>query len=81
MGVVGIAIWIFSRDREDLSAAVMLSALGTAAYVMAFWSGVFILRGVFGLAELAIIVYWWWFVYQRAMAEGDSAASRSRSWR
>ena len=70
MGVIGIAIWIFGRDREDLGAAVLLSALGTAAYVMAFWSGVFILRGVFGLAELAIIAYWWWFVYTRAMAEG-----------
>jgi hypothetical protein len=66
MGVIGIAIWIFARDREDLAAAVMLSALGTAAYVMAFWSGVFILRAVFGLAELAIIIYWWWFVYERA---------------
>ena len=66
MGVIGIAIWMFARDREDLAAAVMLSALGTAAYVMAFWSGVFILRAVFGLAELAIIVYWWWFVFERA---------------
>lgn len=66
MGVIGIAIWIFAREREDLLAPVMLSALTTAAYVMAFWSGVFILRGVFGLAELAVIVYWWWFVYTRA---------------
>ena len=66
MGVIGIAIWIFAREREDLFAPVMLSALTTAAYVMAFWSGVFILRGVFGLAELAVIVYWWWFVYTRA---------------
>jgi hypothetical protein len=70
MGVIGIAIWIFARDREDLFAPVMLSALTTAAYVMAFWSGVFILRGVFGLAELAVIVYWWWFVYTRARAQG-----------
>ncbi|TME77632.1 MAG: hypothetical protein E6I48_02100, partial [Chloroflexi bacterium] len=66
MGVIGIAIWIFAREREDLFAPVMLSALSTAAYVMAFWSGVFILRGVFGLSELAVIVYWWWFVYTRA---------------
>jgi len=51
----------------------MLSGLGTAAYVMAFWSGVFILRGVFGLAELAIIVYWWWFVYTRVRADGGIA--------
>ncbi|HKY50625.1 MAG TPA: hypothetical protein VJP45_05160 [Candidatus Limnocylindria bacterium] len=73
MGVIGIAIWIFARDREDLAAPVMLSALGTAAYVMAFWSGVFILRAVFGLAELAIIAYWWWFVYERAQAQGGLA--------
>src|SRR6266511_3723907 len=70
MGVIGIAIWIFAREGEDLFAPVMLSALSTAAYVMAFWSGVFILRGVFGLSELAVIVYWWWFVYTRARAQG-----------
>jgi hypothetical protein len=70
MGVIGIAIWIFSREGEDLFAPVMLSALSTAAYVMAFWSGVFILRGVFGLSELAVIAYWWWFVYTRARASG-----------
>jgi hypothetical protein len=66
MGVIGIASWIFGRDREDLDAPVILSALATAAYVMAFWPGVFILRGVFGLAELAVIAYWWWFVYEGA---------------
>jgi hypothetical protein len=70
MGVFGIAIWMFARRNEDLSAAILLSGLGTAAYVMAFWSGVFILRGVFGLAQLAIIVYWWWFVYTRVAADG-----------
>src|SRR6058998_4118643 len=52
MGVIGIAIWIFARGDDDLGAPVMLSALSTAAYVMAFWSGVYILRGVFGLSEL-----------------------------
>jgi hypothetical protein len=70
MGVIGISIWMFARDGEDLEAPVILSALATAAYVMAFWSGVFILRGVFGLAELAVIVYWWWFVYARTQAQG-----------
>ena len=70
MGVIGIAIWMFARDREDLEAPVILSALATAAYVMAFWSGVFILRGVFGLAELAVIAYWWWFVHTRSRAQG-----------
>jgi len=70
MGVIGISIWMFARDREDLEAPVILSALATAAYVMAFWSGVFILRGVFGLAELAVIAYWWWFVHTRSRAQG-----------
>ena len=70
MGVFGITIWMFARRNEDLTAAIMLSGLGTAAYVMSFWSGVFILRGVFGLAQLAIIVYWWWFVYTRVTADG-----------
>lgn len=73
MGVIGVAIWMFARDREDLDAPVILSALATAAYVMAFWSGVFILRGVFGLAELAVIAYWWWFVYARVQAQGGIA--------
>src|SRR5438093_10257717 len=66
MGVIGIAVLLFARGGDDLAAPVMLSALSTAAYVMAFWSGVYILRGVFGLSELAVIVYWWWFVYTRA---------------
>jgi hypothetical protein len=70
MGVIGIAIWIFAREREDLVAPVMLSALTTAAYVMAFWSGVYLLRGVFGVAELAVILYWWWFVFSRAREQG-----------
>ena len=55
MGVIGIAIWIFAREGVDLLAPVMLSALSTAAYVMAFWSGVFILRGVFGTSLTGII--------------------------
>jgi hypothetical protein len=66
MGVIGIAIWIFGANRAGLGTAVMLSGFTTLAYVMAFWSGVFILRGVFGLAELAVIVYWWWFAYTSA---------------
>ena len=39
MGVIGIAIWIFAREGEDLGAPVMLSAITTAAYVMAWASG------------------------------------------
>lgn len=63
MGVIGLAIWIFNGKGGGLSTAIMLSGLSTAAYVMAFWSGVFLLRGIFGLSELAVIAYWWWFAY------------------
>src|SRR6266542_3655557 len=70
MGVIGIAIWIFAREGEDLFAPVMMSALRTTVYVRAFRSGVIILRGVFGLSELAVIGYCWWFVYTRAQAQG-----------
>lgn len=70
MGVIGIAIWVFARRNDDLGAPIVLSAVTTAAYVMAFWSGDFILRAVFGLAELAVIFYWWWFAYTAASREG-----------
>ena len=73
MGVIGIAIWIFARRNDDLGAPIILTAVTTAAYVMAFWSGEFILRAVFGLAELAVIVYWWWFAYTAATREGGIA--------
>src|SRR5438105_15280094 len=66
MGVIGIAIWIFAREREDLFAPVMLSALSTAAYVLAFWSGVFILRGVFGHFQHALLVSWGRVPFTRA---------------
>ncbi len=75
MGVIGIAIWVFAGAGPNLSSYVLLSALVTAAYVMAFWSGNFILRAVFGVAELAVILYWWWWVVSRAMAEGYSRLS------
>jgi hypothetical protein len=70
MGVIGIAIWIFARADEDLFAPVLLSAFTMAAYVMAFWSGVFILQAVFGLAEVAVLIYWWWFTYVRVQTQG-----------
>src|SRR5881296_2442903 len=68
MGVIGIALWIFGE--RDANTAVRLSALSTAAYVLAFWSGNFILRAVFGVTELAVVLYWWWFAVSHAMAEG-----------
>ncbi|HEV8229970.1 MAG TPA: hypothetical protein VGQ86_08445 [Candidatus Limnocylindria bacterium] len=70
MGVIAVTIWIFGGAGRGLGTAVMLSALVTAAYVMAFWSGNFVLRAVFGMAELAVIVYWWWWAFSAARIEG-----------
>jgi hypothetical protein len=49
---------------------VMVSAIATAAYVLAFWSGNFQARAIFGTIELLVVLYWWWFAVSRAMAEG-----------
>jgi hypothetical protein len=71
MGVIGIAVWIFGGGSNGtLGRSVMLSALATAAYVLAFWSGNFQARAVFGSIELIVVLYWWWFALSRGMAEG-----------
>jgi len=70
MAVIGIAIWIFGGRGANLPAAVLLSALTTAAYVMAFWSGNFVLRAVFGVAELMVVVGWWLWVFANVQREG-----------
>jgi hypothetical protein len=41
--------------------------------VLAFWSGDFRARAIFGVIELAVILYWWWFAASRGMAEGGFA--------
>ncbi|HEY6958616.1 MAG TPA: hypothetical protein VI814_07325 [Candidatus Limnocylindria bacterium] len=71
MGVIGLSIWIFGGAGK--TTAVRVSAASTAAYVLAFWSGNFQLRAIFGVTELAVIVYWWWFAASRGMAEGGFA--------
>ncbi len=71
MGVVGLSIWIFEATGKNT--AVRVSAASTAAYVLAFWSGNFQARAVFGVTELAVILYWWWFAASRGMAEGGFA--------
>jgi hypothetical protein len=70
MGVIGIAIWIFGGSGSTLARNVMVSAVATAAYVLAFWSGNFQARAIFGTIELGVILYWWWFAVSRGMAEG-----------
>ncbi|MDQ2951824.1 MAG: hypothetical protein M3R54_06135 [Chloroflexota bacterium] len=68
MGVIGIAVWMFGGATKNM--AVRVSALSTAAYVLAFWSGNFYARATFGTTELLVILYWWWFAVSSARAEG-----------
>jgi len=70
MGVIGLSIWIFGGSGATLARNVMISAIATAAYVLAFWSGNFQARAIFGTIELLVVFYWWWFAVSRAMAEG-----------
>src|SRR5436189_5953352 len=68
MGVIGVTIWIFGG--ADRNMVVRLSALSTAAYVLAFWSGNLYARATFGVTELLVIIYWWWFAVSSSRAEG-----------
>ncbi|HKW78884.1 MAG TPA: hypothetical protein VJQ09_07265 [Candidatus Limnocylindria bacterium] len=68
MGVIGLALWVFGG--RDMNMVVRISALATAAYVLAFWSGNFQARAIFGLAMLGVVYGWWWFVVSRGMLEG-----------
>src|SRR5438093_7232966 len=68
MGVIGLTLWMFGG--RDLNTAVRISALATAAYVLAFWSGNFQARAICGLAMLGVVYGWWWFVVYRGMVVG-----------
>jgi len=70
MGVIGVAVWMFAGSGANLSRNVMLSGLATAAYVLAFWSGNFPARALFGALELLVILYWWWWALSQARREG-----------
>jgi hypothetical protein len=68
MGVIGMTLWVFGG--RDMNMVVRISAIATAAYVLAFWSGVLPARAVFGVAMLAVVYYWWWFVVSQGMRDG-----------
>jgi hypothetical protein len=70
MGVIGVAVWMFGGTSSTVARSIMLTAVATAAYVLAFWSGNFLARAVFGTIELVVIVGWWWWVLARSMAQG-----------
>jgi hypothetical protein len=69
IGVVSIAAWVFGASSPNLGRNLALTAIATAFYVLAFWSGNFIARAVFGTIELAVILAWWWFVASASMKE------------
>src|ERR1051326_6592523 len=58
MGVIGLALWMFGG--ADRNMPVRVSALATVAYVIAFWSGNFPARALFGPLAGFVILYWWW---------------------
>jgi len=70
MGVIGVAVWLFGGSSSTVARSIMLSAVATAAYVLAFWSGNFVARAIFGAIELLVIVGWWWWVLGRSLAQG-----------
>lgn len=72
MGVIGLALWIYGEAAAGagVRTAVRASAIVTALYVAAFWSGNLYARAITGVAELAVIVGWWLWIARRAMAVG-----------
>src|SRR5713226_2388318 len=68
MGVIGVTLWIFGGGDRNM--AVRLSAVSTAAYVIAFWSGNLYARATFGTTELVVILYWWWFAVSNVRSIG-----------
>ena len=70
MGVFTVAAWLFGASSPQLGRYLALTALATAAYVLAFWSGYFPARAAFGSIELVVIVAWWWWVASRSLSEG-----------
>jgi hypothetical protein len=77
MGVFGIAVALFAREGVQ-ARAVTLSAIATAAYVLAFWSGNFYARALFGTIMLATIFGWWAWVVYRSNTEGFSKLSNPK---
>jgi len=71
MGVFGVALAVFGRNGAT-GPNVLLTALATAAYVLAFWSGNFYARALFGVVMLATIFGWWAWVVYRAWSRGYS---------
>jgi hypothetical protein len=70
MGVFGVALALFGRNGSTVGPNILLTALAAAAYVLAFWSGNFYARALFGVVMLATIFGWWAWVAYRASTIG-----------
>jgi hypothetical protein len=71
MGAFGMMLWAFGGGASARATRnVLLTALATAAYVLAFWSGNFQARAIFGTIELLVIYSWWWWVFGQVRAAG-----------
>lgn len=71
LAVFGIALWIYGSGTSDASKRnVLITALATLAYIVAFWSGNLPARAAFGALQLLVIVAWWWWVFTRVQAVG-----------
>ena len=71
MAAFGVALWIFGGGTSTAASRnVLISALATVAYILAFWSGNLPARAVFGGLELAVIVGWWWWIFSQVRSTG-----------
>lgn len=76
MGVIGLTVWMFGG--RDLNMPIRLSALATAAYVVAWWTGNLPARAIFGVAMLATIYGWWWFIVARGLTDGFASFDNAK---
>lgn len=76
MGVIGLTVWMFGG--RDLNMPIRLSALATAAYVVAWWTGNLPARAIFGVGMLMTIYGWWWFVFARGLGDGFRSFDNTR---
>lgn len=71
LGAFGLALWAFGGGTTAAARRnVLITALATTAYVLAFWSGNLPARAVFGTIQLAVIFAWWWWVLGQVRAVG-----------
>lgn len=79
MAAFGVALLVFGSGTSAAAVRnVRLTALATAAYIVAFWSGNVPARAIFGTIQLVVIVAWWWWVFTRVRAAGFGTLDNPR---